>query len=111
MINFLNQFIESEKNIRDASQKRKVLFDAKRENVLLQLEAEFRRRQMQAYNEVKRRLDFLIAKEEAEKQFQQKNMVNWIIDGVAKSITVQQEKDALKTTFSELKKLAANSSL
>ena len=111
MIKFLNQYIEAEKNIRDAATKQKVLFDAKRENVKLQLEAEYRRRQMQAYQEVKRRLDFLVAKDEAEKQFQQKHMVNWIIENVAKGITAQQEKDALKTTFAELKKLSATASI
>ena len=111
MITFLNEYINSEKNIRDAPAQHKILFDAKRENIQLQLEAEFRRRQMQAYTEVRRRLDFLVAKEEAVKQFQQKHMVNWIIDNVAKSITPQQEKETLKTTLAELKKLAAKSSI
>lgn len=109
MIKFLNEFIKTEQNIRDAPTQHKVLFDAKRENIQLQLEAEFRRRQMQAYNEVRRRLDFLVAKEDAVRQFQQKHMVSWIIDNVAKSFTPQQEKETLKTTLSELKKLAAKS--
>lgn len=109
MINFLNEYISIERNIRDAPADYKVLFDAKRENIQLQLEAEFRRRQMQAYNEVRRRLDFLVAKDEALRQFQQKHMVNWIIDSVAKSITPQQEKETLKTTLADLKKLAAKS--
>lgn len=111
MINFCNEFIQKEIDVRDAPVKHKVLFDAKRENVQLQLEAEFRRRQMEAYNEVRRRLEFLVAKEEAVRQFQQKHMVNWIIDSVAKGITPQQEKEALKSTFSELKKLAAKSTI
>ena len=111
MIDFLNNFIKTEQNIRDAPAEHKVLFDAKRENIQLQLEAEFRSRQMQAYNEVRRRLNFLVAKEEAVRQFQQKHMVNWIIDNVAKAITPQQEKEALKTTLSELKKLAVKSTI
>ena len=109
MITFLNNYIKSEQGIRDSPAQHKVLFDAKRENIQLQLEAEFRRRQMQAYNEVRRRLDFLVAKDEAVKQFQQQHMVTWIIDNVAKSITPQQEKETLKTTLADLKKLAAKS--
>lgn len=111
MIDFLNTFIKTEASIRDAPTHTKVLFDAKRENIQLQLEAEFRRRQMQAYQEVKRRLDFLVAKDEALKQFQQRYMVDWVIDNVAKSITPQQEKEALKTTLAELKKMASKISL
>lgn len=106
MMTFLNEFIEIEKNLRDAPQHHKVLFDAKRENIQLQLEAEYRRRQMEAFNEVRRRLNYLVAKEEAQKYFQQRHMVDWIIDNVAKSITGAQEKEALKTTLAELKKLS-----
>ena len=107
MIKFLNDYIKSEETARDAPQHHKILFDAKRENVHLQLEAEYRRRQMEAYNEVRRRLEYLVAKEEAERQFQQGHMVNWIIENVKKSITPAHEKDTLKTTLADLKKLSA----
>lgn len=111
MIKFLNEMIASEEQTRDSSQHLKVLFDAKRENIALQLESEFRKRQMEAYQEVRRRLDFLVAKEEVEQQFKQKYMVDWIIENVAKSITPTQEKDALKITLNELKKLSATAKL
>lgn len=106
MINFLNEYINKELQIRDSPKHVSVLFDAKRENIKLQLEAEYRRRQMLAYSEVQKRLNYLVAKEEALKQFKQKQMVSWIIDNVEKSITPAHEKEALKTTLSELKKLA-----
>ncbi|OTF69638.1 hypothetical protein BLA29_012944 [Euroglyphus maynei] len=111
MIQFLNDYIKCEEFVRDAPQHHSVLFDAKRENVQLQLEAEYRRRQMEAYQEVRRRLNYLVAKEEAERQFQQKYMVQWIIDNVAKSITPAQEKDTLKTTLAELKRLSNSSKI
>lgn len=111
MIQFLKDFAQKEAELRDSPQHFKVLFDAKRENIKLQLEAEYRRRQMEAYNEVQRRLNYLVAKEEAEKQFQQKHMVDWIIENVSKSITPAQEKEALRTTLAELKKLSANTTL
>jgi len=84
-----------------------VLFEAKRENVLLQLEAAFRARQMQAYNEVKRRLDYQVEKLNAQRRLEQKHMVEWIVSSVVKSITAQQEKEALQKCITDLKALSA----
>jgi len=98
--------IDVENKLQDASKNQNILFDAKRENIKLQLEAEFRRRQLVAYNEVKNRLDYLLATQVAQRQYQQQHMVNWIIDSVAKSITPQQEKEALQKCLSDLKQLS-----
>jgi len=111
MISFINQIIGKEKELQDLSKNMNILFDAKRENVKLQLEAEFRRRQIFAYNEVKKRLDYLVAKQLAEKQYQHQHMVNWIIDSVAKSITPQQEKEALQKCLQDLKQLSTKTQI
>ena len=104
---FLNNLIQTEKQSQEKAKNQNILFAAKRENILLQLEAEYRRRQMVAYNEVRNRLEYMLAKQVAERQFQQQHMVNWIINNVAKSIGAQQEKDVLKKCLSDLEALSA----
>jgi len=107
MVGFLNTLVESENQSQEMAKNQKILFDAKRENVKLQLEAEYRRRQMVAYNEVRNRLEYMLARQVAERQYQQSHMVNWIIDSVAKSIGAQQEKDVLQKCLTDLKQLSA----
>ncbi|XP_033101992.1 ATP synthase F(0) complex subunit B1, mitochondrial-like [Anneissia japonica] len=86
---------------------RHYLFDAKRENVELQLETEYRERQMQVMNTVKARMDYHIAVDDMKRNKEQEHMVKWIEKNVVESITPQQEKDILNTCISNLKKLAA----
>ena len=104
---FCQKVIEQEKLAQASAKNQSILFDAKRENIALQIEAEFRRRQMLAYREALKRLDYLIAKQNAEKQYKHQHMVNWIIESVRKSITPEQEKESLKNCISQLKSLSA----
>ena len=106
MVSFLNNLIQNENQSQEKGKNHKILLDAKRENILLQLEAEYRRRQMVAYNDVRNRLEYMLARQVADRQYQQQHMVNWIIDNVAKNIGAQQEKDVLQKCLSDLKELS-----
>jgi len=106
-IETLSEYVRMEKEFQDSLKNQGILFDAKRENVHLQREAEYRRRLMAVHNEVKRKLDYQIATQNAGKQFAQKHMVSWIIDNVVKGISAQQEKEALAKCIADLKAVAA----
>merc|ERR1712213_105125 len=82
------------------------LIAAKKENVALQLEAEYRARLKDAFTQVKRRLDYQLQTANVLRANEQKHMVDWIITNVKKSITAKQEEDALKKCVADLKALA-----
>ena len=90
---------------REAGQK--YLFETKREHVDLQLESVYRQRLSEAYQAVKRRLDYQVDVQAAQRRIQQQHMVQWIVDGVKAGITPQQEKDSLAKCLQDLKALSA----
>jgi F-type H+-transporting ATPase subunit b len=106
MIRFLEEYIQKNKEIQVLSVDQSILFEAKRENISLQREAEYRRRLMSVYQEAKRKLDYHVAVEEAQKQFAQGHLVNWVINNVNKGITPELQTSVLQQSITDLKNLS-----
>jgi len=100
------QAIEDEEKSQWMAGSYEELIAAKKENVALQLESEYRARLKDAYTQVKRRLDYQLQTANVLRANEQKHMVDWIITNVKKSITAKQEEDALKKCVADLKALA-----
>jgi len=102
-----NESIAAEKRMQFEAEGSKMLFEVKRENVGLQLEAAYRQRIMDVYSEVKKRLDYQLEKQNVEINIQQKHMVNWIIDNVKKTVAAESDAENFKKCIADLKGLAA----
>jgi len=90
----------------DSANHSHLLFDARKENVQLQLEAAYRKRLVEAHHQVKQKLDYQLKISTVKKEFEQKHMVDWIVKSVRASITPAQEAATLKQCLVDLKSLA-----
>nr|XP_060628790.1 ATP synthase F(0) complex subunit B1, mitochondrial [Anolis sagrei ordinatus] len=105
-IAFYQKAIEDEKKEQWRVEGRHYLFDAKRNNVAMLLETNYRERLMTVYSEVKKRLDYQIALQHLKRRMEQDHMINWVEQNVRQSITPQQEKESIAKCILDLKMLS-----
>jgi len=84
-----------------------LLADVRKDIINMTLEASYRERMKQMYEAVKRRLDYQVALQNARKDFERTNMINWITTEVKKSITPKQEQDSLQACLNQLRQIAS----
>ncbi|KAI8772975.1 ATP synthase subunit b, mitochondrial [Biomphalaria glabrata] len=102
-----NAEIAKNERLIEETETSKHMYLAKKEGIQLQLEAAYRQRLQNAFQEVKKRLDFEVEKVSLKRKYEQEHMVNWIVSSVTKSITPQQEKESIKSCIDSLKRLSA----
>ncbi|KAJ8979422.1 hypothetical protein NQ317_002202 [Molorchus minor] len=102
----LGDQIKEEEKAQWSMEGQNLLVQAKRENVALQLEANYRERIRLAFNEVKKRLDYQVEKQNIERRIAQKNLVDWVLARVKASITPDQEKQNINRCIADLAGLA-----
>ncbi|KAG8589628.1 hypothetical protein GDO81_006470 [Engystomops pustulosus] len=102
----LESAIEIEKKEQWRVDGRQYLFDAKRNNVTMLLEINYRERMLTVYNEVKKRLDYQVALQNLLRRKEQDHMITWIEKNVVQSITPQQQKESIAKCISDLKLLS-----
>jgi len=103
-----NDAIKDEKRAQFEAEGSKMLYEVKRENIGLQLEAAYRERLSHVWSEVKKRLDFQVDKQNVERTIQQRHMVQWIISQVRSAVDKESDAENLKKCIGDLKGLAAS---
>ncbi|KRX94944.1 ATP synthase subunit b, mitochondrial [Trichinella pseudospiralis] len=88
-----------------------MIYEAKRENIALQIEADYRQRLAVAHKNVKQRLDYMVDSAALKRKYQRKNMLDWVVNEVKKSITAQQEKAMMTQCIDRLKELSQRKNL
>ncbi|XP_066059797.1 ATP synthase F(0) complex subunit B1, mitochondrial [Chamaea fasciata] len=102
----LQTAIEEEKKEQWRVEGHTYLFDAKRNNIAMLLETNYRERLMMVYNEVKKRLDYQVALQTLKRQKEQDHMIQWVEKNVIQSITPQQQKESIAKCILDLKALS-----
>ncbi|XP_034507588.1 ATP synthase F(0) complex subunit B1, mitochondrial-like, partial [Ailuropoda melanoleuca] len=105
-INSLKQAIADENKEQWRVEGRNYLFDAKRSNVVMLLETNYRERLLHVYEEVKKRLDYQVNLQHVIFRREQEHMVNWVEKNVIQSLTAQQEKESIAKCIADLKVLS-----
>uniref|UniRef100_A0A0B8RRN1 ATP synthase subunit b n=1 Tax=Philothamnus irregularis TaxID=1899461 RepID=A0A0B8RRN1_9SAUR len=106
LINRCQEGIEEEKKEQWRIEGRHYLFDAKRNNIAMILETNYRERLLTVTREVKKRLDYQIALQQLKRRMERDHMINWVEQSVWQSVTAQQEKENIAKCLLDLKALS-----
>jgi len=106
-IESLKAAIAEEKAVEEVYSSRDTIYDVLEANNAMNLEIEYRSNLVKVHDEVKKRLDYQIELQHLKTQMEQDHIVNWVEEAVVKSITPQQEKDALAQCIKDINSLAA----
>ncbi|XP_065070666.1 ATP synthase F(0) complex subunit B1, mitochondrial-like [Rhopilema esculentum] len=100
--------IADEKSVEAVYSCRDQIYEVLKENNSMKMELEYRENVNKVYEEVKKRLDFQVELQQLKKNLEQEHIVSWLENVVVKSITPQQEKDALAQCIKDVKLLAVS---
>merc|ERR1711934_958628 len=81
----------------------------RKNNLALALEAEYLNRQADLAAAVKKRLDYQVAVNNAEREAMTKHMISWIDKEVQAAISKRSAKDDLNAAIAQLKSMAKSS--
>lgn len=101
-IAIFNDQIKAAKDAQWRALGQELLMAAKKENIMMQLEAAYRERSMYVYRTVKGRMDYHVKRFRSETRIHQRWMIQWILNSVMKSITPEFEKQALDSAIRDL---------
>lgn len=105
-VNFYEDQIKTAKDEQWRAEGQKVLMDAKKEHIAMQLEAVYRERYMNVYQTVKNRLEYQVRLHRALMRIQQKWMIEWIIQNAKKAITPEFEKRVFEKALHDISAIA-----
>lgn len=77
----------------------------RKQDIENQLELEHRTRLKIVYDDVKRRLNYLVALNDSQRQIAHKNMVDWVIKNAVSSFGPKQDSEVLDNCIAKLKQL------
>lgn len=97
--------IEDEEHLQFSMDGQLIILEAKRENVALQLEEEYRIRLLHVYETVKKRLDYFVIYGSRKKMYIQRNINDWVLKKVHESLTPEFLDDYLNHCIDQIAKL------
>lgn len=98
--------IDGSQRLQEQTQALNMIQEQRKTNLALGLEAEYMNRQADLVAAVKKRLDYQVAVNNAEREAMSKHMINWVESQVQEAIAKRSPKDDLAAAIAQLKTMA-----